>query len=178
MVQLGADTWLRYGIWMLVGKNIILLERFREILFSQLLNCNDPSLLSPGLLIYFCYGIWFSVQRYRGWSNQVNDATISSKVDESKTNVINEEKFWARVEQRDTDSDVTMSNRSKCVDRHMCWPVSQVFSLSVSVRVTGAQWRQMDRWASLFHTDIYFMLYIYIAIIEMLPDIFFQMFKT
>lgn len=94
MVQLGADTWLRYGIWMLVGKNIILPERFREILFSQLLNCNDPSLLSPGLLIYFCYGIWFSVQRYRGQSNHMSVETISSKVDEStKTSVINEEKF-------------------------------------------------------------------------------------
>ncbi|XP_022607655.1 cationic amino acid transporter 2-like [Seriola dumerili] len=65
MVQLGADTWLRYAIWMLVG-----------------------------LLIYFFYGVWNSVQRKRLRNNQMSVETISSKMDNtSKTYIDKEEKF-------------------------------------------------------------------------------------
>ncbi|XP_013861589.1 cationic amino acid transporter 2 [Austrofundulus limnaeus] len=52
MVQLGSATWLRYAIWMLVG-----------------------------LVIYFGYGIWFSVQRKRLRTNQTPIETVSGKTE-------------------------------------------------------------------------------------------------
>lgn len=52
MVQLGADTWLRYAIWMLVG-----------------------------LIIYFGYGMHFSVQRKRLMTGQMRIETVSGKTD-------------------------------------------------------------------------------------------------
>ncbi|XP_037531863.1 cationic amino acid transporter 2 [Nematolebias whitei] len=61
MVQLGSATWLRYAIWMLVG-----------------------------LVIYFGYGVWNSVQRKRLRANQTPIETISSKTEKD---IIKEEKF-------------------------------------------------------------------------------------
>ncbi|XP_042274772.1 cationic amino acid transporter 2-like isoform X1 [Thunnus maccoyii] len=60
MVQLGADTWMRYAIWMAVG-----------------------------LLIYFGYGMHFSVQK-KHFNRQPTTETISSNVD---NDIIKEEKF-------------------------------------------------------------------------------------
>ncbi|XP_070818254.1 cationic amino acid transporter 2-like [Chaetodon trifascialis] len=61
MVQLGGDTWLRYAVWMLVG-----------------------------LLIYFAYGMWNSVQRKRSMASHTRIETVSGKTDMSS---MKEEKF-------------------------------------------------------------------------------------
>ncbi|XP_037833361.1 cationic amino acid transporter 2 isoform X2 [Kryptolebias marmoratus] len=61
MVQLGSQTWLRYAIWMLIG-----------------------------LVIYFCYGIWNSVQRKRLRSNQTPIETVSGVTEKD---IIKEEKL-------------------------------------------------------------------------------------
>ncbi|XP_055368490.1 cationic amino acid transporter 2-like isoform X2 [Betta splendens] len=61
MVQLGGDTWVRYAIWMLVG-----------------------------LLIYFLYGIRFSVQRKRVTGDHAKDDTISTT---TEIEVIKEQRF-------------------------------------------------------------------------------------
>lgn len=90
MVQLGGDTWIRYSIWMLVGKTMFLLERLRGFLLSELPNCNDPHLLSPGLLIYFCYGVRHSVQRKRLMAGQMKIETVSERIEKS---TIKEAKF-------------------------------------------------------------------------------------
>ncbi|XP_022051476.1 cationic amino acid transporter 2-like [Acanthochromis polyacanthus] len=60
MVQLGGPTWVRYAIWMLVG-----------------------------LLIYFGYGMHFSVQRKHFKVNKTTVETVSGKTNK----IISEEKF-------------------------------------------------------------------------------------
>ncbi|KAI9539174.1 Cationic amino acid transporter 2 [Dissostichus eleginoides] len=61
MVQLGGETWIRYALWMLVG-----------------------------LVIYFVYGIRYSVQRKRLMGTLPRIETVSSQTD---MDVIKEEKF-------------------------------------------------------------------------------------
>ncbi|KAM9849414.1 cationic amino acid transporter 2 [Aulostomus maculatus] len=61
MVQLGGDTWVRYAIWMAVG-----------------------------LVIYFGYGLHYSVQRQRLKYGQTKIETISNKIEKD---IIKEEKF-------------------------------------------------------------------------------------
>ncbi|KAK1904138.1 Cationic amino acid transporter 2 [Dissostichus eleginoides] len=61
MVQLGGETWIRYALWMLVG-----------------------------LVIYFVYGIRYSVQRKRLMGTLPRIETVSGQTD---MDVIKEEKF-------------------------------------------------------------------------------------
>lgn len=50
--------------------------------------------LSAGLVIYFCYGIFNSVQRKRLRPSNMMIETISGKINNSfKTDIIKEEKF-------------------------------------------------------------------------------------
>ena len=66
-----------------------MLECLKGLLSSQLLNCNDPHVLSPGLIIYFGYGMHFSVQRKRLMTGQTRIETVSGKTD----TIINEVKL-------------------------------------------------------------------------------------
>ncbi len=55
-----------------------------------MLNCNDLHVPSPGLLIYFGYGVRNSIQRKRLRAGQTSIETVSGKTDKD---IIKEEKF-------------------------------------------------------------------------------------
>lgn len=97
MVQLGGETWLRYAIWMLVGKSFFrgAYSRYGRVTVNTGLCKNTPP-PSAGLVIYFCYGIRNSVQRKRLMGQKMNIETVCGKTDVKpsfKTEVINEERF-------------------------------------------------------------------------------------
>lgn len=59
-------------------------------ILSPLLSCTDSPFHSPGLLIYFAYGVSHSVQRQRLKTQQANIETVSDKMDKD---MLKEERF-------------------------------------------------------------------------------------
>ena len=67
MVQLEGQTWISYAVWMAVGKYFwFVCKRCQETVKSV-------AFISPGLIIYFGYGIRHSVQRLQEAPTQPND---------------------------------------------------------------------------------------------------------